>query len=93
MTVLSEEEIRNGLAGLPGWKSRGEAITKQFRFDGFRAAVAFVVRAAFEAEAVNHHPDLDIRYSEVGVTLSTHSEGGVTAKDVELAKAIDSLSR
>jgi len=53
--------------------------------------VAFVVRVAFEAEAANHHPDLDIRYSKVQVTLSTHSEGGVTEKDVALARAINAV--
>lgn len=92
MAVLSEDEVRTAVGEMEGWESAGDAISKQFGFPGFPAAVAFVVRAAFDAEAANHHPDLDIRYNKVRVTLSTHSEGGVTAKDVELAKAIDSLA-
>lgn len=90
MTVLSTDEVREALEELDGWEAAGDQITKQFGFDDFPGSVAFVVRIAFAAEAANHHPDLDIRYNQVTVTLSTHSEGGVTAKDVELARAIES---
>jgi 4a-hydroxytetrahydrobiopterin dehydratase len=93
MTVLSENEIREAIGGLDGWELAGSEITNQLGFADFRAAVAFVVRIGFEAEAANHHPDLDIRYNQVRVTLSTHSEGGVTAKDIDLARAIDALRR
>ncbi len=89
MATLSEEEIRTALAGLPGWELVDGAITRQYRLSGFRAAVAFVVRLSYDAEAADHHPDLDIRYDTVRVTLATHSEGGVTVKDLELARAIE----
>ena len=97
VAVLSDDEIRAALAGLPGWEAvggdGGAAIAKRFELSDFRAAVAFVLRIAFEAEAADHHPDLDIRYRRVTVTLSTHSAGGVTAKDLDLAAAVEALSR
>ena len=92
MTTISEPEIRDALAGLPGWDLAGDAITKQYELGSFRDAVAFVVRLSYEAEAADHHPDLDLRYDKVTVSLSTHSEGGVTAKDVDLARAIEGLA-
>lgn len=92
MTLLSDDEIRAGLADLPGWERVGGALTRRYRLDGFPAAVAFVVRVAFPAEAADHHPDLDIRYDSVRVSLSSHSEGGVTAKDLDLARAIEALA-
>ena len=92
MGTLSEDEIRDALAGLPGWEQAGDAITKQYDLGSFRDAVAFVVRLSYEAEAADHHPDLDVRYDKVTVSLSTHSEGGVTAKDVDLARAVQSLA-
>jgi 4a-hydroxytetrahydrobiopterin dehydratase len=88
MAVLSDEELREALSDLEGWEQSGDAIVREFRFPTFPDAVAFVVRLAFDAEAANHHPDLDIRYNKVRVALSTHSEGGITAKDVDLARAI-----
>ncbi len=89
MATLSDDEIRTGLEALPGWEHVEDAITRQYRLDGFAGAIAFVVRLSYAAEAANHHPDLDIRYDKVRVTLSTHSEGGVTAKDLDLATAIE----
>jgi 4a-hydroxytetrahydrobiopterin dehydratase len=91
VAVLSDDEIRARLDELPGWEPGEGAIGKAYRFDTFPQAVAFVVAVAFAAEAANHHPDLDIRYNRVHVELSTHSEGGVTEKDVDLAAAIDDL--
>ncbi|MDQ6909866.1 MAG: 4a-hydroxytetrahydrobiopterin dehydratase [Actinomycetota bacterium] len=93
MTILSEEAVRDAVGELDGWEVAGKEITTALDFADFRAAVAFVVRIAFEAEAANHHPDLDIRYNQVRVALSTHSEGGVTSNDVDLAQAIDALRR
>lgn len=92
MTTLSDDDIAAALAGLPGWERAGDAITRQYRFPRFPDAVAFVVRLAYDAEAADHHPDLDIRYNRVRVTLSTHSEGGVTTKDLDLARAIEALA-
>jgi 4a-hydroxytetrahydrobiopterin dehydratase len=92
MATLSDEEIRSALEALPGWEHVEDAITRQYRLDGFAGAIAFVVRLSYVAEAANHHPDLDIRYDKVRVTLSTHSEGGITAKDLASATAIERLA-
>lgn len=89
MATLTAGEIRTALDALPGWQHVESAITRQYRLDGFAGAIAFVVRLSYAAEAANHHPDLDIRYDRVRVTLSTHSEGGVTGKDLDLARAIE----
>lgn len=92
MARLPDDDVRTALDALPGWDGGAEAISKQYRLDNFPAAVAFVVRLSYPAEAANHHPDLDIRYNKVTVTLSTHDEGGVTAKDLDLARAIEALA-
>lgn len=89
---LSREEIDDALKGLDGWTFEDDRLTKQFEFDDFRSAVAFIVRLAFEAEELNHHPNLQNVYNRVDVALNTHDVGGkVTATDVELAKKIDRL--
>ena len=88
MAVLSDDEVRQALADLDGWELAGGEIVRQVRFETFPDAVAFVVGVAFAAEAANHHPDLDIRYNKVRVALATHSEGGITAKDLDLARTI-----
>jgi 4a-hydroxytetrahydrobiopterin dehydratase len=92
MTTLSKDEINQALAGLPGWELDGEAITREFKFSNFVEAVAFVDRLVEPAEAANHHPDLEIHYNRVRVTLSTHSEGGVTGKDITMAGEISQLT-
>lgn len=92
MAVLSDDEVREALAELPEWEQADEGITREYVVGNFRDAVALVVRIAFEAEAVNHHPDIDVRYNRVRLALSTHSEGGVTAKDLELARTVESLA-
>jgi len=92
MAMLSDEEIGTGLAGLDGWVLDGRMITREYRLSGFPAAVAFVVRVSYAAEAADHHPDLDVRYDRVRVSLTTHSEGGVTDKDLALARAVQSIA-
>jgi 4a-hydroxytetrahydrobiopterin dehydratase len=89
---LSDEEVREGLSTLPDWEREGDAIIKEYRFAGFGDAIAFVVRVAFRAENANHHPDLDVRYNRVRVALSTHSDGGITAKDLALAAEVDAAA-
>ena len=90
---LSPEEITTALAGLPGWAFANDALAKEFKFGGFREAMAFMVRVGFEAEAMDHHPDWTNVYNRVAIRLNTHDAGGkVTAKDVELAKKIQALS-
>jgi 4a-hydroxytetrahydrobiopterin dehydratase len=89
---LPAAEIDAFLAGLPGWALAGDALMKEFQFRSFRAAMAFMVRVAFEAEAMDHHPDWTNVYNRVAVRLSTHDAGGkVTGKDVELAKRIETI--
>ncbi len=92
MATLSEDEIRLALAELTGWELVDGQITREYSLGGFAAAIAFVVRLSYEAEHADHHPDLDIRYDRVKVTLSTHSERGVTAKDLDLARAIEDIA-
>lgn len=92
MSRLSDEEITTGLATLAGWERDGDEIVKEYRLGNFRDSVAFVVRLSYEAEAANHHPDLDIRWNKVRVALSTHSEGGLTAKDLDLAAAVEAVA-
>lgn len=89
---LPPSEIAAALAGLPGWEHEGEALVRTFQFADFRAALAFMVRAGFEAEAMNHHPEWTNVYHRVAVRLTTHDAGHrVTAKDVELARRMSLL--
>ncbi|HEU4598222.1 MAG TPA: 4a-hydroxytetrahydrobiopterin dehydratase [Solirubrobacterales bacterium] len=91
MARLSDSEIEERLAGLPGWERVGEAIRRSFGRGDFVGSVRFVDSLVEPAEAMNHHPDLEISWDTVTVTLSTHSEGGLTAADFELAAKIDAL--
>jgi 4a-hydroxytetrahydrobiopterin dehydratase len=92
MARLTQDEATVRLGELQGWKLDGDAIRKQYTFGSFREAISFVVRLAFEAEAVDHHPDLLINYKRVTLTYSTHSEGGLTEKDFAGAKTADRIS-
>jgi 4a-hydroxytetrahydrobiopterin dehydratase len=89
--LLSEEEIDDGLAGLEGWEREGEAISKTFELADFVGSVEFVDRLVGPAEDMGHHPDLEISWNRVTVTVTTHSAGGLTANDLELAGRIDAL--
>jgi 4a-hydroxytetrahydrobiopterin dehydratase len=92
MDTLTDEEITEGLATLDGWERDGDAITRTFEADSYPDATAFVVRMAFEAEKAGHHPDITWSWVNVTVSLSTHSAGGVTQNDLDLAEVIDSLA-
>lgn len=92
MAKLTVDEVQQGMASLAGWERQGDEIVKEYRFDCFGDAIAFVVRLAFRAEKANHHPDLDVRYNRVRVALSTHSDGGITAKDLALAAEADTAA-
>jgi 4a-hydroxytetrahydrobiopterin dehydratase len=87
--LLPEDEIERRLAGAPGWRREGNAITKVFTYGDFREALAFVNRVAAPAEAANHHPDVSIHWNVVTMTLWTHASGGLTMKDFDLAREID----
>jgi 4a-hydroxytetrahydrobiopterin dehydratase len=89
MEKIAQDSATALLKGLPGWALHGAAIERQFTFGGFPDAVAFVVRLGFAAQVADHHPDLLINYKRVTVTYSTHSEGGLTDKDFEGARAAD----
>ena len=92
MSKLDDQQVTAALAELPGWERHGDEIVRELRLGDFKAVVALVVALAFEAEAADHHPDLDIRYNRLTVRLSTHSEGGITGKDIELAGAVERLA-
>lgn len=89
---LSDIDIQRELGRLPGWSRRGDSLVKTYQFPTFRAGIDFVTRIARAADAADHHPDIDIRYTKIVCTLSTHSAGGITAKDLALASEIEQLS-
>ena len=90
---LDEREIDRRLATLSGWAVEHHAITREFTLRSFPDAIAFVTRLAFDAEAAGHHPDLDVRYTRVRVAWSTHSAGGITAKDFDGAERTETIAR
>jgi 4a-hydroxytetrahydrobiopterin dehydratase len=92
MALLSDTEIETRLSELSGWQRTGAAIAKELDRGDFVGSVAFVSSLVEPAEAMNHHPDLEISWATVKVTISTHSEGGLTAADFELAAKIDALA-
>ena len=92
MALLSENEIAQRLSGLKDWTQEGNQIVKQYKFKNFVESMGFVTKVAILAERVDHHPDILIEYSKVTITLSTHSEGGLTEKDFNLASEIEDVS-
>ena len=93
MAKLTEQQIADGLNRLRGWTREGDAIRKSFSFAAFADGIRFVDRVAMAADAMDHHPDVDIRYTTVTMVLSTHSAGGLTRKDFELAERIEREAR
>jgi 4a-hydroxytetrahydrobiopterin dehydratase len=91
MATLKETEIRQRLMTMPEWSLVGSAIYRKYTFQSFLPAIAFVNRVAEAAEKADHHPDITINYNQVSISLSTHSESGVTEKDFQLAEAIDKI--
>ena len=86
---LSDLEIQRALGGLPGWSRRGGVLHKTYSFARFADGIRFVDDVAKLADGMNHHPDIDIRYTKVTFSLSTHDAGGITQHDLDLAKAIE----
>ncbi len=86
---LNDASIQDWLGGRPGWSRDGDALVKTFAFDSFRNAIVFVNRLATLADQHEHHPDIDIRYNKVRVSLSTHDAGGITDKDTSMAEQIE----
>lgn len=89
---LGEADVEYALANLKGWTRSGNAITKTFAFDKFLAGIAWVDTVALVAERLDHHPDLDIRYTKITATLATHSAGGLTKLDFDLAREMDATT-
>lgn len=92
MSLLSQDEITKNLSALSGWVQEGNQIVKQFQFKDFAEALNFVNKVGAEAEKMDHHPDIFIHsWNKVQITISTHSEGGITKKDFQLAKKTEGL--
>lgn len=91
MTLLDDQTIRTRLDGIEGWTREGDVIRKTYTLDSFPEAIAFVNRIADVAQKADHHPDIDIRFDRVACSLSTHSEGGLTGRDFDLARTIDAV--
>ena len=91
MTVLSDAQVDEALPDLPGWAREAGALRKSVKFPEFLAGIDAVRRVGEHAEAKDHHPDIDIRWRTVTFALVTHSEGGITDKDVEMARDINTI--
>jgi 4a-hydroxytetrahydrobiopterin dehydratase len=92
MSALSPADVADQLKSLPAWAVKDGELVRTFSFVDFLTAMRFVNQVAVEAEAADHHPDIDIRYNKVRLGLVTHSDGGITAKDFALAAASDKLA-
>ena len=92
MPLLTSPELKKELASLKGWELAGNEIRKKFTLADFVRAMGFVQSVALLAEKANHHPDIDIRWNAVTLVLSTHSAGGLTEKDIALAREIEKLN-
>lgn len=90
---LSDLDVQRTLGTLPGWTRRANALVKTFTFDRFADGIAFVGTIAGIADGMDHHPDIDIRYTKILVSLSTHSAGGITQLDLDLAERIEQAVR
>jgi 4a-hydroxytetrahydrobiopterin dehydratase len=88
-TPLTEPEIRKELDRLPGWRYEGGALSRTYKTNGWPSTLMLVNAIGFLAESLDHHPDLEVHWGSVGIRLSTHSAGGVTPMDVELARQIE----
>ena len=92
MALVAEHEAEAFLEAHPDWARSGGEITRTYTFANFNESMGFVTRVALEAEKADHHPDIDIRWNRVTLTLSTHSEGGLTVRDLDLADKTDRLA-
>lgn len=92
ISKMSEDQVRIELEKHPEWSEFGGQIQRTFQFKDFVESIAFVNKVALHAEAVQHHPDILIRWNKVTLTVSTHDAGGITRKDFDLAEQSDLLS-
>ena len=91
MPALNAKQVSLHLKAVPNWSKRAQTIFRTFKFEGFLNSIAFVNRIARKAQKNNHHPDIDIRFNKVTLTLTTHDEGGITEKDFLLAQQCDEV--
>jgi len=91
MPALHTKQIKLNLQAVPNWTKRAQTILRTFKFEGFLKGIDFVGRVARKAQKMNHHPDIDIRFDKVMLTLTTHDEGGITEKDFSLARQCDEV--
>ena len=93
MAKLTQAELDEALRNLPDWSIKNGMIVRTYQHDSFPEAIVFVSAVAQLAEQINHHPDVDIRYSNITLALVTHDQGGITRKDVELATRIEGIRK
>jgi len=91
MSALTPKQISLNLKGIPQWAKRAKTIQRTFEFEDFVGSIDFVNQVARKAQKADHHPDIDIRYNKVTLTLTTHDEGGITEKDFALARLCDEV--
>ena len=91
MPALHNKQIKLHLQTFPNWSKRAQTIIRTFKFDGFLKGIDFVNQVAKKAQKMNHHPDIDVHFDQVTLTLTTHDEGGITEKDFLLAKQCDEV--
>ena len=91
MPALHTKQIKLNLQAVPHWSKRAQTILRIFKFEGFLKGIDFVNQIAKKAQKMNHHPDIDIRFDEVTLTLTTHDEGGITEKDFSIARQADKV--
>ena len=91
MPALTTKQIKASLNAVSNWSQRAQTICRTYKFDGFLVSIAFVHRIAKRAQKMNHHPDIDIRFDQVTLTLTTHDEAGITEKDFSLARQCDEV--
>ena len=91
MPALNTKQVSLHLKAVPNWSKRAKKILRTYKFEGFLKSVAFIDRIAKKAQKSNHHPDIDIRFNQVTLTLTTHDEGRITEKDFSLARQCDEV--
>jgi 4a-hydroxytetrahydrobiopterin dehydratase len=91
MPALAAKQISFHLKAVPNWSKRAQTIFRTFKFEGFLKSIDFVNRIARKAQKINHHPDIDIRFDKVTLTLTTHDEGEITEKDFSMARQCDQV--
>ena len=89
--VIEGAKLKDAVADLPSWKLEQDGLVRKILFPDFKAAIAFVNQAAEFAEQADHHPDIDIRFNKIRVALTTHSAGGITRMDLDMAARLDEL--